>query len=216
MILKNRTYLASESIIFDENIYLMFEVLLSHIENKVDITEDQKKQIQSFFIVKKLRKKQYLLQEGDICKCLSFVSKGLLKSYFLDEKGNEHINMFAFEGWWISDFNSFVHQEKAVLNIDAIEETEVLMITLENYEKMMLEVPVMDRYFRILYQNSLVTKDQRLIVSNSYTAEEKYLQLAQKNPEMIKRVPHNLIASYLGLAPETISRIRKKISLNKN
>ena len=122
--------------------------------------------------------------------------------------------MFAFEGWWISDFNSFINQEKSVLNIDAIEEAEVLIITLENYEKMMLEIPVMDRYFRILYQNSLVTKDYRLIVSNSYTAEEKYLQLAQKNPEMIKRVPHNLIASYLGLAPETISRIRKKNSLN--
>ncbi|KAB1232444.1 Crp/Fnr family transcriptional regulator [Chryseobacterium viscerum] len=192
----------------------MFEVLLSHIENKVDITEEQKSQLQSFFTLKKLRKKQYLLQEGDICKSLSFVSKGLLKSYFLDEKGNENINMFAFEGWWISDFNSFINQEKSVLNIDAIEETEVLMITLEDYEKMMLEIPVMDRYFRILYQNSLVTKDYRLIVSNSYTAEEKYLQLTQKNPEMIKRVPHNLIASYLGLAPETVSRIRKKNSLN--
>jgi CRP-like cAMP-binding protein len=168
----------------------------------------------SFFTSRKLRKKQYLLQEGDICKCLSFVSKGLLKSYFLDEKGNERINMFAFEGWWISDFNSFIHQEKAVLNIDAIEETEVLMITLADYEKMLLEIPVMDRYFRILYQNSLVTKDYRLIVSNGYTAEEKYMELAQKNPEMIKRVPHNLIASYLGLAPETVSRIRKKNSLN--
>lgn len=189
----------------------MFEVLLSHIENKVDITDEQKNRIQSYFTLKKLRRKQYLLMEGDVCKSLSFVSKGLLKSYFLDEKGNEHINMFAFEGWWISDFNSFINQEKSVLNIDAIEETEVLMITLENYEKMMLEIPVMDRYFRILYQNSLVTKDYRLIVSNSYTAEEKYLQLAQKNPEMIKRVPHNLIASYLGLAPETVSRIRKRI-----
>ncbi|AZA85213.1 cyclic nucleotide-binding protein [Chryseobacterium lactis] len=192
----------------------MFEVLLSHIQNKVDITDDQKKLLQSFFSLKKLRKKQYLLQEGDICRCLSFVSKGLLKSYFLDEKGIEHINMFAFEGWWISDFNSFIHQEKAVLNIDAVEETEVLMITMEDYNRMLLEIPVMDRYFRILYQNSLVTKDHRLIVSNSYTAEEKYLQLAQKNPEMVKRVPHNLIASYLGLAPETVSRIRKKISLN--
>lgn len=191
----------------------MFDVLLAHIQDKVEITDDQKLQVQTFFTPKKLRKKQYLLQEGDLCKCLSFVSKGLLKSYFLDEKGNEHINMFAFEGWWISDFNSFVHQEKSVLNIDAVEETEVLMITLEDYEKMMLQVPVMDRYFRILYQNSLVTKDHRLIVSNSYTAEEKYLQLAQKNLEMIKRIPHNLIASYLGLAPETISRIRKKISL---
>ncbi|NIF05220.1 Crp/Fnr family transcriptional regulator [Chryseobacterium sp. Tr-659] len=191
----------------------MFEVLLSHIQNKVDITEEQKNHVQSFFTLKKLRKKQYLLQEGDICRCLSFVSKGLLKSYFLDEKGSEHINMFAFEGWWISDFNSFIHQEKSVLNIDAIEETEVLMITLEDYEKMTLEIPVMDRYFRILYQNSLVTKDHRLIVSNGYTAEEKYLQLAKNNPEMIRRVPHNLIASYLGLAPETVSRIRKKNSL---
>lgn len=192
----------------------MLDVLLSHIQNKVTVTDEDKERIQSFFTSRKLRKKQYLLQEGDICKCLSFVSKGLLKSYFLDEKGNERINMFAFEGWWISDFNSFIHQEKAVLNIDAIEETEVLMITQADYEKMLLEIPVMDRYFRILYQNSLVTKDYRLIVSNGYTAEEKYLELAQKNPEMIKRVPHNLIASYLGLAPETVSRIRKKNSLN--
>ncbi|MDN3693202.1 Crp/Fnr family transcriptional regulator [Chryseobacterium tructae] len=192
----------------------MFEVLLSHIQNKVEINDEQKILIQNFFTIKKLKKKQYLLQEGDVCKCLSFVSKGLLKSYFPDEKGNEHINMFAFEGWWISDFNSFIHQEKAVLNIDAVEDTEVLLITLDDYEKMMLEVPVMDRYFRILYQNSLVTKDYRLLVSNGYSAEEKYLQLAQKNPEMMKRVPHNLIASYLGLAPETISRIRKKNLLN--
>ncbi|MDQ8140802.1 Crp/Fnr family transcriptional regulator [Chryseobacterium sp. CFS15] len=189
----------------------MFDILISHIQNKVSLTEEQKTELQSFFSVKKLKKKQYLLQEGDVCKCLSFVNKGLLKSYFTDEKGGENINMFAFEGWWISDFKSFINQEKAVLNIDAVEETELLMITLEDYDKLMLKIPVMDRYFRILYQNSLVTKDYRLIASNSYTAEEKYLQLVQKNPEMIKRVPHNLIASYLGLAPETISRIRKKI-----
>lgn len=191
----------------------MFDILISHIQNKVSLTEEQKTELQSFFSVKKLKKKQYLLQEGDVCKCLSFVNKGLLKSYFTDEKGGENINMFAFEGWWISDFKSFINQEKAVLNIDAVEETELLMITLEDYDKLMLKIPVMDRYFRILYQNSLVTKDYRLIASNSYTAEEKYLQLVQKNPGMIKRVPHNLIASYLGLAPETISRIRKKILL---
>lgn len=191
----------------------MFDILISHIQNKVSLTKEEKTELQSFFLVKKLKKKQYLLQEGDVCKCLSFVNKGLLKSYFTDEKGGENINMFAFEGWWISDFKSFINQEKAVLNIDAVEETELLMITLEDYDKLMLKIPVMDRYFRILYQNSLVTKDYRLIASNSYTAEEKYLQLVKKNPEMIKRVPHNLIASYLGLAPETISRIRKKILL---
>ncbi|MCS3528983.1 Crp/Fnr family transcriptional regulator [Chryseobacterium sp. JUb7] len=191
----------------------MFEVLFAHIKNKVDVSETQETELKSFFVSKKLRKKQYLLQEGDVCKNLSFVSKGLLKSYFLDEKGNEHINMFAFEGWWISDFNSFINQENAVLTIDAVEETELLMINREDYEKMMLQIPVMDRYFRILYQNSLVTKDYRLIVSSGYTAEEKYTQLAQNSPELIKRLPHNLIASYLGLAPETISRVRKKLSL---
>ncbi len=191
----------------------MFDILISHIQNKVSLTEEEKTELRSFFSVRKLKTKQYLLQEGDVCKCLSFVNKGLLKSYFTDEKGGENINMFAFEGWWISDFKSFINHEKAVLNIDAVEETELLMITREDYDKLMLKIPVMDRYFRILYQNSLVTKDYRLIASNSYTAEEKYLQLVQKNPEMIKRVPHNLIASYLGLAPETISRIRKKILL---
>ncbi|GAA4165806.1 Crp/Fnr family transcriptional regulator [Chryseobacterium ginsenosidimutans] len=190
----------------------MFKVLLSHIQNKVDLSKEEKIELQSFFVFKKLRKKQYLLQEGDMCKHISFVRKGLLKSYFLDEKGGEHINMFAFEGWWISDFNSFINQEKAVLNIDAIEETELLMITRDDYEKLMLEIPAMERYFRILYQNSLVTKDYRLIVSSGFTAEEKYTQLMKNNPEIIKRVPHNLIASYLGLAPETVSRIRKKIS----
>lgn len=191
----------------------MFDILLVHIQNKVTLTEKEREEIKSFFIPKKLRKKQYLLQEGDLCRYLSFVGSGLLKSYKLDEKGNEHINMFAFEGWWISDFNSYINQEKAVLNIDAIEESELLMISLEDYEKMTLQIPAMDRYFRILYQNSLVTKDHRLIVSNSYTAEEKYIYLAKNNPQIIKRVPHTLIASYLGLAPETVSRIRRKLSL---
>lgn len=191
----------------------MFDVLISHIQNKVHLSEEEKIELQSFFSVKKLKRKQFLLQEGNICTHLSFVSKGLLKSYFVDEKGGENINMFAFEGWWISDFKSFINQEKAVLNINAIEETELLIISLKDYDKLMLKIPVMDRYFRILYQNSLVTKDYRLIASNSYTAEEKYLELAQKNPEMIKRIPHNLIASFLGLAPETVSRIRKKLLL---
>ena len=99
-----------------------------------------------------------------------------------------------------------------LLNIDAIEETGLLMIAREDYENLTVKIPLMDRYFRILYQNSLVTKDYRLMVSNSFTAEEKYTQFARKNPDIIQRIPHNLIASYLGLAPETVSRIRKKIS----
>lgn len=191
----------------------MFDILISHIQQKVELDEKETELLQSFFIQKKLRKKQYLLQAGDVCKYLAFVSKGILKSYILDEKGNEKINLFGFEGWWISDFNSFIHEEKAVLNIDVIENAELLLISHENYEKLTVQIPKMDRYFRILYQNSLVTKDHRLIISNNYTAEEKYLHLVKNNPEMIQKLSHSLIASYLGLSPETISRIRKKMLL---
>jgi CRP-like cAMP-binding protein len=130
----------------------------------------------------------------------------------VDEKGHEHINLFAWEGWWISDLNSFLSGEKAVLNIDAIEETQLLMISLADYEALTIKVPLMDRYFRILYQNSLVTKDRRLISSITHTAEEKYLQFAQSHPQILQRLPQHLIASYLGLAPETISRIRKALA----
>jgi len=191
----------------------MFDVLVSHIQEKVDITKEETELLKTFFVHKTLLKKQFLFQVGDICKYLTFVSKGILKSYILDEKGNERINLFAFEGWWISDFNSFLNQEKAFLNIDAIEDSELLLISRNNYEELTLKIPAMDRYFRILYQNSLVTKDYRLVISNNFTAEEKYLQLLESHPKITQKLSHALIASYLGLSPETVSRIRKKISL---
>ncbi|SFC29531.1 Crp/Fnr family transcriptional regulator [Spirosoma endophyticum] len=190
----------------------MFDVFFSHILAKVSLTQAEKDTIKTFFVSKKLRKKQYLLQEGDVCKYMSFVEKGLLRSYNVDEKGDEHMNLFAWEGWWTSDMYSFFSGEKAVLNIDAIEDAELLMITRSDFEEMTLKVPVMDRYFRILFQNSLVTKERRLVSSNTHTAAEKYIQLAQNNSELIRRVPQNLIASYLGLAPETLSRIKKTIT----
>jgi len=190
----------------------MFDVLINHIQEKVEIDIDQLEVLQLFFTQKRLRRKEYLLKQGEICKNLTFVSKGILKSYILDEKGNERINLFAFEGWWISDFNSFLNRETAFLNIDAIEDSDLLLLSRENYEELTLKIPVMDRYFRILYQNSLVTKDYRLVVSNNFTAEEKYLQLVESNPDITQKLSHALIASYLGLSPETVSRIRKKIS----
>lgn len=189
----------------------MFRVLTKHIRDKVDLSEQDIVLLKSFFVQKRLEKKQYLLREGEICNYLTFVSRGILKSFMSDEKGQDRISLFAFEGWWISDFNSFINREKALLNIDAIEDSEVFMISFDNYERLTLQIPIMDRYFRILYQNSLVTKDRRLMISNKSTAEEKYVSLVQTNPDIAKRIPHTLIASYLGLSPETVSRIRKKL-----
>ncbi|MBE9583246.1 Crp/Fnr family transcriptional regulator [Mucilaginibacter sp. JRF] len=193
----------------------MINVLFSHIENKVALTDDDREKIASYFVPKKLRRKQYLLQEGDVCKNLTFVAKGLLRTYNVDEKGDEHMSVFGWEGWWISDFNSFLTGEKSVFNIDAIENSELLLISQSDYEALTLAVPVMDRYFRILYQNSLVTKERRLMSAVTYTAEEKYLKLIESNPQIIQRIPQNLIASYLGIAPETLSRIKKNLALKK-
>ncbi len=189
----------------------MFRILIKHIRQKVTLSEQDVVLLKTFFVQKKLEKKQFLLREGEICNYFAFVSRGILKSFMTDEKGQDRISLFAFEGWWISDFNSFINREKALLNIDAIENSELLLISFENYERLTLKIPVMDRYFRILYQNSLVTKDRRLMISNKSTAEEKYLSLVQTNPEIAKKISHTLIASYLGLSPETISRIRKKL-----
>lgn len=193
----------------------MFEVLFSHIQEKVSLTGQQKDILKTFFVSKKFRKKQYLLHQGEVCKYLSFVEKGLLRSFNVDDKGLQHINMFALEGWWTSDIHSFFTGENAAINIEAIEDTEVLMISSESFEEMTLEVPVMDRYFRILFQNSLFTKERRLISSITHTAEEKYMLFVESNPTLVQRLPQNLIASYLGLAPETLSRIKKSITLRK-
>jgi CRP-like cAMP-binding protein len=187
----------------------MIEILLAHIQQKVTLNVKDKVLLNEYFTPKKLRKKQYLLQQGDVCKSMAFVAKGLLRTYNIDDNGQQHMSIFGWEGWWLSDFNSFLSGEPAVFDIDAIEDSELLLISREDYEKITITIPIMDRYFRILYQNSLVTKEQRLMRNISHTAEEKYLHLVKSNPELIARVSQNLIASYLGLAPETISRIKK-------
>jgi CRP-like cAMP-binding protein len=189
----------------------MFDNLFYHIELKIHLTDQEKAIIQTFLVPKKLKSKQYLLQQGDHCKSFTFVSKGLLKSYNVDEKGNEHISVFAWEGWWVSDMPSFFTGKEATLNIEAMESSELLTITLVNYNLLLDQVPVMERYFRMLYQNSLLTKDLRLMSAATHTAEEKYISLIRSHPELVQRVPQNLIASYLGLAPETISRIKQKL-----
>jgi len=193
----------------------MIEILFKHIEQKVSLNIADKEIITDFFIKKRLRKKQYLLQEGDVCKYLSFVAKGLVRTYNVDEKGDEHMSVFGWEGWWISDFNSFLSAVPALFNIDAIEDSELFLISRSDYDAITIKVPVMDRYFRILFQNSLVTKERRLMSSITHTAEQKYVQLLDSNPEIVNRIPQNMVASYLGIAPETLSRIKRNLTYKK-
>lgn len=193
----------------------MFEILLNNIAEKIRLAPEEEAQLKTWFTPKKLRKKQYLLQEGETCKYLAFAEKGLLRLYSVDDKGLEHMIQFALEGWWIVDIYSFLTGEASAYNIDALEDAELLMISRDNFEEMMLTLPKMERYFRILFQNNIIAKERRLASAITYGAEERYSQFAQSHPHIVQRIPQNLIASYLGITPETLSRIRKNLAQKK-
>jgi CRP-like cAMP-binding protein len=189
----------------------MFEVLFSKVEEKIKLNDSEKEICKALFSPKKLRRRQYILQQDDICKNLIFVEKGILRSYSIDNKGNEHIIQFAPEGWWISDVYSFLTGEAAVYNIEAIEDSELLLISKSSLDELYERVPKFERYFRLLSQANMVATHRRLTSTLSASADEKYLRLLSAYPNIVARVPQHMIASYLGITPETLSRVRKRI-----
>ena len=193
----------------------MYDLLLQSIREKITITTEQFELAKSLFIPKKLRKRQYLLQEGDVCRYTAFVEKGLLRTFTVDEKGNEPILQFSMEGWWIADLYSFLTDEPSQYNVEAIEDSELLLISKPNWEVLLAKIPAFERYFRILIQNNLIATQRRLMSSLSESAEEKYTNLIANFPACIQRVPQHMIASFLGITPETLSRIRSQIAARK-
>jgi CRP-like cAMP-binding protein len=194
----------------------MFDLLYQKINEKITLTEEEFNLCKTLFSPKKLRKKQYILQEGDVCKYNIFVSKGLLRSYTIDDKGNEHILQFALEGWWTADLYSFFTEEPSLFTIEALEDSELLLITRPSWESLLQKLPVFERYFRILIQNNLIATQRRLMESLSETAERKYLKFIKTYPESVQRVPQHMIASYLGITRETLSRLRRDIASGKS
>jgi CRP-like cAMP-binding protein len=190
----------------------MYDMFFKKVHEKVTLSPEEEDICKTFLIPKKVRKKQYFLQEGDVCKYSAFVEKGVLRSYTIDEKGHEHIVQFAIEGWWISDMYSFITGEPSVYNIDVIEDAELLLLTYLSQEELLLKVPKFERYIRLLIQGGYIALQRRLVLSLSQSAEEKYIKLTVNYPHIIQRVPQHMIASYLGITPETLSRIRKQIS----
>lgn len=194
----------------------MFDLLYKKINEKITLTEEEFNLCKPLFSSKKLRKRQFILQEGDVCKYNIFVGKGLLRAYTIDEKGNEHILQFALEGWWTADLYSFFTGEPSLFNIEALEDSELLLITHPSWESLLTTVPAFERYFRILIQNNLIATQRRLIGSLSETAEQKYLKFTKAYPESIQRVPQHMIASYLGITRETLSRLRRDLASGKS
>ena len=192
----------------------MYDLILKNISRFITLTPDEEQYFISQLKVKRLKKKQYLLQEGDICRYDFFVNKGCLRTYTIDEKGLEHILQFAIEDWWIGDMYSFLTQTPARYTIDALEDSEVLCLEKNVLEDLYIKIPKFERFFRHLLQNAFVALQERINTSLSQNADEQYCTFIEKYPLMEKRLPLKQIASYLGITPESLSRIRSQYIKN--
>lgn len=180
--------------------------LRRHFEKITSLTDQEFDYIYSHFTTKKLKKHQFLIQEGDIATNDYFVVKGLLKAYHTDNEGKEHIMQFAMEDWWISDYQAYFGQTNATLNIDCIEDVEVLCLSLHNREKLCADLHKIEHFFRRKSNMGYIALQRRILLMLNSNSKERYEQLLLQYPKLFQRVSKTLIASYLGVSRETLSR----------
>lgn len=191
----------------------MYEVLRNYINEITSsvISDDEFRHVEQTFVKKSMKKKQFILHEGTVCKYMAFIVKGAMRQYSIDEKGNEHIVRFGIEGWWMSDRESLVMLTPSKYNIDALEDCELLVATNEHLTLLMEHCVPFLKMAHVLDFRHSVASQKRIQASISFTAEEKVTDLMNNYPSFLNRFSQNMLASYLGLSPETFSRIRKQI-----
>jgi CRP-like cAMP-binding protein len=186
--------------------------LIDYFENFLPLNEEEKTAVEDSFKERRIKRRQFILQEGDICKHNTFVIEGCFRTYMIDEKGKEHNLQFAIENWWIGDIGSFHSEKPSKLNIEAIENAVILQCKKEDQLKLFVNYPKFNRIFRVLAENAMVSLQNRILQNISSTAEERYLDFVERFPQFFNRISNVQIASYLGVTPEFLSAIRKKIA----
>jgi CRP-like cAMP-binding protein len=186
----------------------MFETIDEFVARYITLRAEDLEFFHSLLRVKKLRKKQFLLQEGEVCDFEGFILKGCTRMYYLDKEGVETILLFAVEGWWVSDITSFADRKPSNLFIETIEDTEMLTIDYAGKTRLFERVPAFEHLFRLLVQRSLGVLQQRFYAAVSQTAEERYKTFLEKYPLVAQRVPQHQIARYIGVSPEFLSKVR--------
>lgn len=188
----------------------MHELLYQHLARMAPLSAADFAPLAAALTQRTLRKKEVLLRPGEVCRYLTFVTRGLLRSFSTDAQGHETVDQFAFEGWWTSDLYSFLTQEPATYTIDALETTEVLQLDHAATQRLQDTMPQFGRYFLQLMQNNYIATHRRLTLALARPAEEKYDALLATSPTIMQRVPQHMVASYLGITPEFLSRIRSR------
>ena len=193
----------------------MFDTFRKYLEDKIALTARDYELINSVSLFKKLRKRQYLLQAGDVCRFNAFVCRGFLRYYYVDDKGQEHIMQFVPENYWTSDRESMESAQPSKYNIDAIEASEILLLAKEDFEMIRKTIPAFNDFVNETLKKNIAVLQERIHVNISFSAEAKYNNFIAKYPTIVNRVPLHMIASYLGVSAETLSRIRSQITKKK-
>lgn len=189
----------------------MNTTLLNHFRKHITGEEAQLQALASLFTPRTLKKKEFLLQAGEICKEEAFITSGLLKIYHLDRNGNEQILFFGVEDWWVVDFDSFTHQTPSELYIQALEDSEVLTLSAENKQYAYEHIPITERLYHVMIVKTHIALQRRMIDNLSKTAEERYWDYLEKYPAIARRLTNVQMAGYLGVTHEFISKIRRKL-----
>ena len=185
--------------------------ILDNISKIVKLTSDEEQRLLSRLETKKFKAKSIILNAGEVCKYSYFVNSGLLRSFTINDHIVEHVLSFACEGWWIGDMYSLLSQKPGNLFVEVLEDAEVVLLSKENQEILYQEIPKLERFFRILTENSLVANQERLMDNLSLSAEERYEKFCKKYPTLIQKVPQKQIASYIGVTPEFFSKMKSRL-----
>jgi CRP-like cAMP-binding protein len=188
----------------------MSTTLLNHIKRYINLTEHEEKTILACVQRLQVKKKEYLLKEGQVCKASYFVEEGCLRMFFISDKGDEQTTNFALENWWLSDYSSLLSQTPSAFYIHAIEQSNIIVLTHEQQEILSQELPKTERYFRIILQRAYGASQVRVKHLYNLSREEMYRNFQSHYPEFVNRVPQYMLASFLGFTPEYLSEIRKK------
>src|SRR5258708_4482072 len=191
------------------------ELILNNIAGYIRLDDKDKVFFISLLKPMKLKRRQMLLKGGEVCRFSSFVTQGCLRGFSVDDNGFEHVLNFAPPNWWIADMYSLISQKPGVLNIEALEDTEILTLSKTHQEELYVKIPVFERFFRLIIENSLVTYQQRLLDNLSLTAEERYNNFCKRYPTLITRLPSKQIAAYIGVTPEFFSKMRHQMLMKK-
>jgi len=187
------------------------EPLLATINQHIELTTDEQEILLEHLTFRNYLKGQFVLQQGDVCKFETIVVKGCLKTFHINEEGDEHIIRFSLENWWAADLGSFINQTPANCNIQCLENSEVIQISYENIQKLYVLIPKLERFFRIRIEKGFAASESRIIRNLSLTATEKYLSFKERYPQIEQRVPQYMIASYLGMTKEFLSKLRSQL-----